>query len=63
MKDKDKTNEQLVRELVEMRQRVAELEKPQTRLNWTEELMEQHSVCHDLILESLPNAGSWSWEI
>ncbi len=56
MKDKDKTKEQLVRELVEMRQRVAELEKPGTRLNWTEELMEQHAVCHDLILESLPNA-------
>lgn len=55
MKDEDKTKEQLVRELVKLRQHVADLEKAGTRPKWTEKLMEQHAVSQGLIWDSLPN--------
>ncbi len=55
MNDGGKTKEQLVRELAELRQRLAELDKPQTGLTWTRAPTEQQSVFLDLILESLPN--------
>ena len=55
MNDGDKTKDQLVRELVELRQRLPELEKQQTRLTRTKGSTEQQAVFLDLILESLPN--------
>jgi len=50
MNEEDKAKQ----ELAELRQRVAELEKPESRLVWTEERMEQHADFLDLIIESLP---------
>jgi len=55
MNEEDKTKQELARELVELRQRVVELEHPESRLVWTEERIEQQTVFLDLIIESLPN--------
>ena len=55
MNDEDKTKEQLVGELAELRQRVAELEKQETGLAWTKNRVEQHAGFLDLVFESLPN--------
>lgn len=55
MNDEEKTKEHLVREVVQLRQRVAELEKPGSRLTWTKGPTDQQAVFLDLILESLPN--------
>jgi len=55
MNEEDKTKQELARELAELRQRVAELEEPESRLIWTEERIEQQADFLDLIIESLPN--------
>ena len=57
MKDGDKTKEQLINELVELRKRIAELETSETKRKGTEEALRKLS--HDLgetrqTLRSLP---------
>ena len=44
MKDEDKTKEQLINELVELRQRVAELETAETERKPVEEVREEVQV-------------------
>jgi PAS domain-containing protein len=41
MKDEDKTKEQLVNELVELRQRITQLEKSETSRKWAEEALRE----------------------
>jgi len=55
MNEDDKTKQEPAREPAELRQRVAELEEPESRLVWTEERIEQQAAFLDLIIGSLPN--------
>ncbi|MBW2039217.1 MAG: PAS domain S-box protein [Deltaproteobacteria bacterium] len=52
MKDKDKTKEQLINELVEMRQRVAELERAETEHKQEEEELRETNIFLSNILDS-----------
>ena len=45
MRDKNKTKEQLITELAELRQRIGELEKSEAERNWAEEQMEAGRYC------------------
>ncbi len=52
MADKDKTKEQLIIELVELRKRIAELEKSETRRNQTEEALREAEARYRGIFEN-----------
>ncbi|MCD4692088.1 MAG: PAS domain S-box protein [Calditrichales bacterium] len=61
MKDKDKTKEQLINELAEMRQRITELEKSENRRKQTEEtLRETQSYLENLL--NYANAPIIVWD-
>jgi len=54
MKDQDKTKEQLINELVEMRQRVAELQAADTEHKRAEEALQRQREELQAILDSVP---------
>jgi PAS domain S-box-containing protein len=55
MNDQEKTKEQLISELAELRQRIADLEKPGSGLTWKKGAIDEQAVFLDQILDSLPN--------
>ena len=60
MNDKDKTKEQLINELKEVRQRISELEKSKTELKRAEEALRESEERFRNITE---NALEWIWEV
>ena len=60
MNDKDKTKEQLINELNEIRQQITELEKSRTELKRTEEALRENEERFRIITE---NALAWIWEV
>jgi PAS domain S-box-containing protein len=55
MKDKDKTKEQLINELLEMRQRTAELEASETRRKRAEEALQEREAQLQAVFEAAGN--------
>ncbi len=62
MKDKDKTKEQLIKELVELRQRVAEIESIKTDCKCAEEALREKEKRYKLAT-SAGQVGVWDWNI
>jgi len=60
MKDQDKTKEQLIQELAELRQRVAELEAADTERKWAEEALRESEERFQQVAE---HAQEWIWEV
>ncbi|MCK4584379.1 PAS domain S-box protein [candidate division WOR-3 bacterium] len=60
MNDKDKTKEQLINELNEIRQQITELEKSGTELKRAEEALRENEERFRIITE---NALAWIWEV
>lgn len=60
MNDKDKTKEQLINELNEIRQQITELEKSRTELKRAEEALRENEERFRIITE---NALAWIWEV
>ena len=60
MKDKDKTKEQLINELVELRQRVAELRAADAERMWVEGALRESEERFQQVAE---NAQEWIWEV
>ncbi|MEA3459351.1 MAG: GAF domain-containing protein, partial [Chloroflexota bacterium] len=60
MKEQDKTKEQLIDELAEMRQRVAELEASETERRRAEEALRESEERFQQVAE---NAQEWIWEV
>lgn len=60
MNDKDKTKEQLINELNEIRRQITELEKSRTELKRTEEALRENEERFRIITE---NALAWIWEV
>ena len=54
MKDKDKTKEQLVSELEEMRQQLAELDVARSKVELTEEILKESEEKYRSIIENMP---------
>jgi PAS domain S-box-containing protein len=54
MRDEDKTKEQVINELAELRRRVAELEAAQTEHKRTEEALRESELRHRTLFESVP---------
>ena len=54
MKDADKTKEQLISELAELRQRIAELEKVETEHERAEEALQKSEHSYRTLAEDLP---------
>jgi PAS domain-containing protein len=55
MRDIDKTKEQLINELTEMRQRTIELETSETKRKRTEEALRESQHQHRLLCDSMGN--------
>lgn len=60
MNDKDKTKEQLINELNEIRRQITELEKSRTELKRAEEALRENEERFRIITE---NALAWIWEV
>ena len=60
MQDEHKTKEQLINELVELRQRVAELEAADTERVWAEKSLRESEERFQQVAE---NAQEWIWEV
>jgi len=56
MKDKSKTKEQLVAELAQMRQRIAELEAAETERRQAEREIEERRMYLEAVLGAVPDA-------
>lgn len=56
MKDEDKTKEQLINELENLRQRIAELEKVETERKKVEKVLKEPEACYNTIFENTGTA-------
>ena len=54
MKDEDKTKGQIINEFVELRQRIAELEKSEISFNRAEDVLETERLILNQYFENLP---------
>ncbi len=54
MKDKDKTKEQFINELVELRQQNKELKSSENKFTWLEESLREKTQLNQILLDSIP---------
>ena len=62
MKDEGKTKEQLINELMHLRQRITELEKAESEPKWAEKALRNSQERLNLALKS-SKAGTWDRDI